>query len=408
MAQSITLDDVLASAEANAGNVLRWDPDKVRDLKTLNQRSGVKAKFDVTWVNLSFITAAGKLVFPCRLKIENQIIGSGAKAPQSKDDGSDDVAYFSIQFRSLTRADIECGDYVPRVMETEAAQAAENARIAKNIDMYLANNAKMIQALDILNNSFRTVSTEIVEAEKRKELKFTVQKDRKKNDVPVFPIKQSMRYDENERQDVPLQNPIFRIKLAVCAKDGRIGRWSSYNNRFEHTVFDARKMTKKNGYANVPAYVKVGKTKNDLNSKNVAGYITYKSLISGSINFESATISKTGISFGCKFWEIYIVRHKSSSGVETVSRDIISNMRGALGSDDEGSDVELTESKSSKAGNLVETDSDEDHHDLQEALTSEGEDLEKADDPPSDVEARPALEPVADPKKKPPAKPKRR
>ena len=40
-----------------------------------------------------------------------------------------------------------------------------------------------------------------------------------------------------------LENPIYRLKIPVCKKDGRLGIWSSYNNEFKPTVFDNGKGT---------------------------------------------------------------------------------------------------------------------------------------------------------------------
>ena len=73
MNSSITLDEVIASSEKNNGNVLSWHPKDFRDLKKINK----KAKFDVTWVNLKFVTVSGKKV-SCRIKLSNPIIASGA------------------------------------------------------------------------------------------------------------------------------------------------------------------------------------------------------------------------------------------------------------------------------------------------------------------------------------------
>lgn len=376
MSSFITLDQVLVSHAKHPNAVLSWHPSNFRDLKKINK----KAKFDVTWVNIQFITDSGKKV-PCKLKIKNQILASGAKAPQTKE--KDDISSFTVQFKSLSREDIEGGDYVPRTLSTREDQEKEVKRVAKNIDGYTANNAKLIQVLDILNASFIKVASEIIEADKNREVKFTVRKDRKKKDVTIFPLKQSTRYDEEKREDIPLESPIFRIKVPVYKKDGRIGAWNNYKDCFRPIVFDARKMTTKNGFTPVPAYVKKGKKKIPLNRSNVSGYITYKSLVSGIIQFDSATISKAGISCGNKFYNMYIVRHKSASKPETVTAEDISDMREGLASDEEGSDVELEE----KEKNNQDEEDPDDFTDKEEE-----EELPDEDDKTSDGEALDALE----------------
>jgi hypothetical protein len=389
---TVSIDDVLASHAQHPNAVLSWSPTDFGDLKTKNK----KAKFDVTWVNLKFKTAAGKKV-PCRLKLVNQILSSGAKAPQTK--AEDDISTFTVQFRTMLREDIEGGDYVARPRETEKEQEIENKRIIENVDEYLANNIKLIQVLDILNNSFVNVANEIIEADKKKTLKFTVRKDRKKKEITIFPLKQSNRYDDEKREDIPLDSPIFRIKLPVYKKDGRIGTWNSYKDQFRPTVYDARKMTKKNGYKPVAAYVKKGTKKIELNRKNVTSFITYKSLISGTVNFESATISKAGISLGNKFYEMYIVRHKSNTAKETVTVNEIASMRAGIASDDEGSDVDEEDVKKESDGDHTDNDNEGDQAAPDGDDTSDGEDLEDdAPDPDPDPDQDDEVEVIEKPK----------
>jgi hypothetical protein len=381
--KSITAEDVIASNEKNPGSVLTWSPEKFRDLKKLDKQ----AIFDVTWVNILFLTVSGKKV-PCRLKINNVILGSGAKPPQTKDEG--DISNFNIQFKKFLREEIEGGDYVPRVRKTPEAQVIEDARVSKNIDDYMANNDILIKALDIIQTSFIKVAKEIIEADKEKKLKFTVRKDRKIKEIPICMIKQSSRYDEEKREEVALESAIFRVKLPVYKKDGRIGQWNKFKDEFREIVFDARKMTDKNGFKPVPAYVKKGKKKMPLDRKNVEGFITYKSLISGSINFDSATISKAGISLGNKFYDMYIIRHRSTNTKETVTINEIADMRSGLASDDEGSDEEIADVKDEDE---KEEHTDTDTEDKQAApdddgdATSDGEELDGDEGDEAEAEA---------------------
>lgn len=375
---TITPKDVIEAYEKH-GNVLTWKEKGVRDLRKMNPKS----KFDVSWVPIEFVPAKGSPV-PCNLHCSNQIISSSAKAPQSKDE-DDDISNFAIQFKAMTREDIAGGDYVPRVMDSPELQEAENARVNRNIDEYVANNVEMIRALDILNESFIKLAEDIIAAGDRKELSFSCRKDRKK-DPHIYSIKQSTRYDSDKKEDVPLEAPIFRIKLPVHKPDGRIGYFSKFKNAVMPIVFDARKMTKKNGFKPVPATVKIGNKSHELDRKNVSEFITYKSLITCVIKFDTATFSKAGVSFGNRFHEMFIVRHKSAMTRETITPAAISSLRGGLGSDDEGSDVEIDESKDkAKAKNAGGDSTDDDaQHAPEDNDTSDGEAIDGADDPPSD------------------------
>jgi hypothetical protein len=387
----ITPEDVIASNEKNPGSVLTWNPDKFRD----NKKQNKQAQFDVTWVNIQFVTASGKKV-PCHLKFNNAVLGSGAKAPQTKDDG--DISNYSIQFKKFIRSEIEGGDYIPKVRSTPEAQTIENKAVSEKIDEYMENNAKLIQALDIIQISFSKVAKEIIEADKAKKLKFTVKKDRKIKDTPICTIKQSMRYDEEKKEEVPLDAAIFRIKLPVYTKDGRIGQWDKFKDEFRSIVFDVRRMNEKNHYKDVPAYVKEGKNKIHLNRKNVQSFITYKSLITGSIKFESATVSKAGISLGNKFHDMYIIRHRSSNSQETFTVNEITNMRAGMASDDEESDDEINiKDNVENSGNHTDDDNENQSAPVIEDdgnATSDGEELDGDDG--DDVNPEPVSESLID------------
>lgn len=340
MMKPITFDDILASNEVRPNAVFSWHPKEYNDLKKNNK----KAKFDVTWVKLKFVFANGKKV-PCRLKFTNQIIASGAKGAQTEvnEDDEGGSGAITIQFRPLKREYIEGDPYEPRQMETEEKQQKENERIQRNINEYKTNNEKMIKVLDIIDASYNKVAREIIQAGADKKLEYTVRKDRKKEHPTIFSIKQASRYDDEKKEDILLEEPIYRIKLPVYKKDGRIGSWNNFKDRFRPVIFDARKMTKKNGNQPVPAYVKKGKKRQELNTKNVSSFVTVRSLTSGIINFDCVTVSKFGLSLGNSFNELFIIPNRSTKQEATVSHEEVHNMRSGMASDEEGTDEEIAE-----------------------------------------------------------------
>ena len=385
MQHSISLDDVIASA-AKFKCVLTYNAKKARDLKSLNPKS----KYDTTYIPLLFKHINGKEM-PVKIKFGEQLIGSSAKAPQ----GSDEEGipkHLNISFMKMKREDVEGGDYVPKEKDTPELQDVEDKRVSDNIDRYMSNNEKFLKVLDIIDSSYKTVCADI--KEKESTFSFRVRKDRNQKDITVFSIKQVTRLDRDTNKDEKLENPIFRLKLPVCKKDGRIGIWSNYHNAFRPTVFDARKMNKKNNYQPVPAKVKVDGKLRDLDVTNVSSFVVYKSLIGGNISFECIVASKFGLSMNNSFYDLYVYRHKTKSSQPTLSKDDIIQMRGGASEDeeDEDDDAELVDEndEDDDADNVdavdaepVDTDEEPDDDDEDEDDDDEDEDDEDEDETPA-------------------------
>lgn len=332
MQKSISLDDVIASADKFGQDcVLTYDVKKVRDLKTINPKS----PYDTTYIPLLFKHITGTTL-PVKVKISEQLIASGAKTPQSDDEGI--PRHLSLAFVQMDKEDIEGGDYVPRKMPKVSDQETEDKRVNDNIQRYMNNNKKFLHVLEILDNSYKKVCAEI--KDKADTFNFRVKKDRNQKDITVFSIKQTTRLDRDTNADEELKHPIYRLKIPVCKKDGRLGMWSNYHNKFLPTVFDARKMNKKNNYQQVPAKIKVDGKMRDLDVNNASSFIVYKSLIGGTIQLECVVISKFGFSLNNSFYDLYVYRHKGKSSAETLTKEEIIQMRGGV-EDDEESDTEI-------------------------------------------------------------------
>jgi hypothetical protein len=347
MQKTISLNDIIAS-ESKFGCVLTYNPKKARDLKTLNPKS----KFDTTYIPLLFKHINGKEM-PVKIKFSEQIIGSSAKAPQGSDE-EDIPKHLNISFMQMKRDDIEGGDYVPKKKDDSDLQDIEDKRVSANIDKYVDNNLKFIKVLNIIDASYKTVCADI--KSKERTFSFRVKKDRKQTDITVFSIKQETRLDRDTNNDERLENPIFRLKVPVCKKDGRIGIWSNYNNKFQPTVFDARKMNKKNNYQPVPAKVVVDGKLRDLDVNSANSFITYKSLIGGTLSVECVVASKFGLSMNNSFYDLYVYRHKTKASQNALSKEDIIQMRGGA-SEDEEDDEDTVEQVNENNDNLPQIDS---------------------------------------------------
>ena len=360
--QTITLDDVIASAEKyGEDKILIPDIKKVRDLRTINPKS----IYDTTYVPLLFKNINGKEM-KVKIKFSEQIIASSAKLPHGSDDEST-PKHLNLSFMKMDIEDIKGGDYVPKKKETDEEQEKENKRVQNNIERYQSNSLKFLKVLDIIDKSYTGVCNELIQ--NMKSYKFKIQKDRKMKDIPIFHIKQDVRYNKETETDEPLQNPIYRLKIPVCKKDGRLGIWSNYNNEYKPTVFDTRKMTKKNNYQQVPAKVKIGGKMRELDVQNAGSFITYKSLIGGHIVFECIVASKFGLSLNNSFYDLYVHKHKSKSEMTSMSIEEIVQMRGGVSENDESeseSEEELNKNKSEKPDIEKIRDSDDEEENNEE------------------------------------------
>jgi hypothetical protein len=333
MQKSISLDDVLASHE-KFDCVLTYNIKKVNDLKTKNPKS----QYDVTYIPMLFKHVNGSTA-SVKIKFSEQIIASSAKTPQGDDEGI--PKHLSLSFIKMNKEDIEGGDYVPREMPDAVLQEKEDARMSSNIERYMSNNEKFLKVLDIIDSSYKTVCQEL--EEKADTFNFRIKKDRNQKDITVFSIKQTNRVDRDTNKDEPLPNPIYRLKIPVCKKDGRIGVWSTYSEKFRPNVFDARKMTKKNGYAQVPAKVKVDGKYEDLDVNNANTFIIYKSLVGGNISFECVVASKFGLSLNNSFYDLYVYKHKAKLSASSLTKEEIIQMRGGIDEDEDSEDSENEE-----------------------------------------------------------------
>ena len=364
MQNTISLDDVIAS-ESKYGNVLESDLKNVRDLKKLNPKS----KYDTTYIPLLFKHVNGKTM-KVKIKFIEQMIASGAKVPQGSDEGGI-AKYLNISFKKLQQEEIEGGDYVPKKKDSDEKQEKENKRIANNITRYMTYNDKFIKVLDIIDKSYKNVCDELKASEKS--LDFRLKKDRKQTDIIVYSMKQTSRVDKDTNEETLLEIPIHRLKIGVCKNEehkGKIGIWSNWHKEFKPTVFDARKMTKKNNYQPVPAKVKVAGKLRDLDVSNTSSFIVYKSLIGGTISFESIVASKFGLSLSNSFNELYVFRHKAKMVQQVIAKEDIISMRG--GGDDEededDSDVEIEDPRKGSDNEEDEYDEDDEDKDADEEL----------------------------------------
>jgi hypothetical protein len=390
MQSSVSFDDIFAS-QHKYGHVLEINYKKINDLKTKNP----KTPYDVTYIPLLFKHINGKLI-AMKLNFNEQMIASGAKIPQGNDENSV-VKNFTITFKSMLECEIAGGDYVPKKKDNDQDQEKENIRISTNIERYMSSNSTFLRILDIIDISYKRLCEEL--KSKEKTLDFRLKKNKKMVDIAICSIKQSTREDKDTNTEVDLETPLYRLKIPVCKykfdptinkedHNGKIGIYSNYYKEFKPTVFDARKMTKKNNYAAVPAYIKVGNKLNALDVYSITSFITYKSLVGGIISFDCITASNAGLSLSNSFYELYVFRHKTKVVQQSITKNDILAMRGGEEEDD-NSDSDVQESK--------DDENDEDDEEEEEDDGDDGNAEPYDDDEPNESnESNELINEVAD------------
>jgi hypothetical protein len=346
MQSTITLDDVIASFDKH-GNIFTWNETDYRDLKEKNP----KALFDCTYIDLKFKHASGKEM-KAKFKFSEQVCFSGAKAPEGSDDEKGGPSSVSVAFSYMTEDDIKIG-FPPKEKANEEKQDKEDNRIKNNIKKYVGNNNKFLKVLDIVDISYKLICEDM--KSKSKVLKYRLKKDRNAAEVNIFSIKQTSRLDRTTNKDIDLEHPVYRVKAPVYRKDGRIGIYSNYHKVFKYTVFDAKRMNKKNSFTPVPARVKVKGKIRDLDVNNSSAFWTRLSLIGGTLSYDCVVSSKFGLSLSNSFFDVYVFRCNVVTKEPTLNSTELAAMRGGASSDeDDEEDVELVD----KSGDKSDPDDD--------------------------------------------------
>ncbi len=269
--------------------------------------------------------AGGKRI-PLALKFNRQLIASNAKIPYGVSD--EEARDVRVSFRELNKDDLEPTDYEESKRES-----------------LLTSNKELIEALGI-------IADEYLELVDREVLKYKGDKFKLNKNKTVNCFRQTHRDagedeesdDKDEDGKIPLPYPIFRIKVPADPETKKIG-FNSDKTGHIYVVFDMKKTTadaKSNGSKKpkpVVAKIKTSKGFVDLTVTNAKHFITYMSLTTGMILFDSVCISKSGVSLMCRFKELHVWKHRTLK-VSAMDEDTMNDMAeygavNANGDDDE-------------------------------------------------------------------------
>ena len=232
---------------------------------------------------------------------------SSAKLPLHNSENS---KFVTVSFTKIKREDIEGGDFVRKDYpknSTEKEKKIINDKYKNSIDNLQKDNDILYDALNIIAEEF--------------EILFNKEKTKKEYFAYPYIAKSDVRkpYQDTvngENGEFKLENKIFRVRLDVVKRDERFPETNKYHNRigffkqrdrtFNNTVFKKKnepviRIKEENGQ----------KKRIYLNTENIGEFITYKSRVSGEIDFSNSSSCKEH-SMTFKFTRLYVKTHKSN------------------------------------------------------------------------------------------------
>lgn len=281
---SFTPKDIIASREKHEGSrLMSASMEKMRG----NKNSGTPTSY----IPITFKNVAGKQQY-LSLKFVRQLITSNAKLPAKTT--LDTARYLTVSYRKLKLDDLKDTEYPEDKKEG-----------------LLSSNEEFVKALDIIAEEYITCVKEDVLKHKAKGFSVGNRK--------ITNFKQDRRKpnddEEGDEEDGKVaMEPIYRIRLPIDQESKKVGRKMEKGHMY--IVFDMRKSEAEAKLTGKPKRDVIAKVMYkgkpiDLTLSNAKHFVSFMSLTSGIINFESICLSSQGISFLCNYRALHVWRHKT-------------------------------------------------------------------------------------------------
>jgi len=276
------------------------------------------------------------------------------------------------------------------VSEMETVQTQENSSMEELIQEYSRNTNLFVEFWECVHLAF--VAQAKVLRDSQDEAEFTIAKGKGKPDPCEF--KQSVRTEGKgkHKKEIPLPKPLYRAKIPVHSKTGRVGDWN-YKEESIRPVYDARKSTRKNKFKLVEAKVPDEKGRMvSLKYTNAAQFLTFKSVLSGFVTLKDIAFHMFGISLGTKLTNLCVFSNQSKSkNSGYVEEELQEKVRKrGVSDDDESSDEEqdLPDSDASDASDASEVGDDPFDEAASELKESDAESDEELEEKPVKKQAK--------------------
>lgn len=375
MKKYVEVKDILESAKKyGRDKVLYYMPEKARDNTKLGNAH------DCTWIPIGLKGVDGSRRPLNALKIAGVTNFSKIRIPGNDDKKKEDKMpkYMSLAFRKITKEDILIEDCIPRVCRNPAKQAIANKKASDLADQILANTNNFVEALEIIDLSYKALVKDI--KEKEATFDFVVNKDSVDNidGIKVSSIVQrDMKDPKDRKKKIVFEYPLYRLRVGIT-KDGRIGITYTPKNgdaTFKTIVFDAVATNSKENSARKPIPATVDGE--PLTKDNVDKVITSRSLIGGIIKFSDITISVRGISLSNQFESLYVKTRVKSDEEVPFNHDEMEMMGSTRNRSDYEDDSE-SESESEKVKNPIQEE-------VKVTQTDSGSDIDDQNDEHDDI-----------------------
>lgn len=306
--------DIIASRNKHTGELLqaKLTSGSVRSNVKPGDKNNTKPKVYYIPVEFKDVTGAFR---PLTLDFAKQLLAAHAKPSQQNEAGTQ-AKYLNLTFASLRKEDLEKTDYVASQHET-----------------FLKQNQEFIEAFDIIVEEYLREAQKIVKFKGAKDIM-----PAPKNPTIHCPrqVDREAKGDDtaatNERGKINLERPLYRVRLNARS-DGTIGGESKTAGRID-TVFDLHKYSEAAAKAKetgkparkIPARIKTSTGAYvELNINNARHFITYMSMVGGTIRFESIIVSSQGISLRVQVQELHVWHHKIRA-IEGISEESLESM----------------------------------------------------------------------------------
>lgn len=304
--------DVIASYKTHGDAWMRFDLLKKRTPKNGNV---------VTYVPILVRKANSETYGRLVLKFIMQIVSNKPKTFKGNGNNTNDQSKkkLSIAFRQITREDFE----------------RSTVHKSETYDKFIESSSELMKALTIIDNSFQKLcekyESDLSNITTNKTICSIKQTERKMSDEEKLAYNS---FSEDEKKKINVKNwrmqldtPIFRITIPYHNASGRIGIYDETNKKHNDIVYNAKKEIMVNGKKVYQiAQIETKHSKEALTVHNIAKFITYLSVLHGSVEFDSCVLSSFGRSLSTKFRQILVARHPPVAYDDSIGEDDMNEM----------------------------------------------------------------------------------
>lgn len=268
----------------------------IRDNGKYGANGKVVAKANTWYIPIQALGLDGKYYLGARFSVVKQLLGSSVKPqPTATFETSKHV---QLLLKKITEEDLTKTIYQP-------SKYAE----------LLEHNTACIEMLNYISFELGKLLEQMVKSPG------DYNADKPAESIHLFC--QSSRLDSLTREEVELENYLYRLRVEVDPATKQLGRQFNMDgkSKFEYAVFDAKRKDSR-GFP-LPAAIEDPETKETavLTSVTCPNYLNYMSLFSAEFAIRQVVMFKNGISAPVTIYKSFFYSHPRIKGVSAVPDD---------------------------------------------------------------------------------------